>query len=207
MEGSWHRLAGVAVAPQRRVYRWLRLCEVFERERTGRDACFFRRRDSGARIALRSVYDLVSLAQSTPWEPLLDKLPEEVQRLVFQAYVRETVVEAFRKVESTIQLWRDKADETRIPPGYQRLYDEVCKHSATAPDDSKTALLYRSMKTPRQLELEFYEHVTLEQRRRKEFVFCAIKHAFHSSPGFWRTCLSPWIDRALLACRVDSEDA
>lgn len=182
-EGSWHRLAGVAVAPQWRVYRWLRLCEVFERERTGRDACFFRCRDSGARVALRSVYDLVSLAQSTPWEALLDKLPEEVQRLVFQAYVRETVEEAFRKVESTLRLWKD----TQIPPGYRRLYDELGKRATTAPETSKTALLYRTMKTPRQLELEFHQDVTREQRRRKEFVLRAIKHAVHCSPGFWPT--------------------
>ena len=198
-KGPWHRLPGVAVAPQERVYNWLRLCRVYERHTTTRPRWFRRWFDPyedppPPTFALRSVHDLVALAQSTLWEPLLGKLPEEVQRMVHQAYVVGTEEVAFHWLErnhyASPRMWE------QIPRGCRRMWEgflQEMEHQGTKLEEEQRKAVYASLLTPskRNDDRLFRRHILCDEWRRRETLF-------HLLRGIRRMRPSPWADRALL---------
>ena len=197
-EGPWHRLPGVPVVPQRRVYAWLRARRVYERYTTR--AMWLKRMfdpyedPPPATLALRSVHDLVALAQSTLWEPLLEKLPEEVQRMVYDAYVVGTEEVAFQQLERnhccSPRMWE------KIPRGYQRMWEgflQEMEHWGATFEEEQRKAVYASLLTPskRNDDRLFRRHILCDEWRRKE-------RLFHLLRGIRMTRPSPWADRALL---------
>ena len=198
-EGPWHRLPGVPVVPQRRVYAWLRACRVYERYTT-RTTWLKRMFDvyeepTTPSLALRSVHDLVALAQSTLWEPLLEKLPEEVQRMVYDAYVVGTEEVAFQQLERNHYCCSQRMWE-QIPRGYQRMWEgflQEIEHRGTTLEEEQRKAVYASVLTPSEQARDglFRRHILCDEWRRKEMLF-------HLLRGIRRMRPSPWADRALL---------